>query len=590
MKEQLEELTDRIPDKRFLLLLGILVFAGFLRFKYAFFEGMWIDEGRYGRIAASVSQHLWDYSTNSELYGQITGHPPVYPYLLAISVLIFGNNEFALRIVSPIVSLATIALIYKFGAEIRDRETGLIAAALLSVNPIFWFLSERILIGVTLTFMYTATMLAFWYGLEDRKYSKYSLYAAGPLTLLTVLTKQPGYALGAILPLYFVYRKQDAFRDAWKKRKIRGTALYRELTDRKYYISAGLGILTITPWMLRNMSTCGFPLCSFQRALSFAGRDVTNPAVQHIQGLYFFVSSLPLMLTLPVAAFIFGRLAYAGMKSYEENAELTAYKIATYLGGTVLLFVLMEKLVPMFLLAGLALFTRTDFEKLGWIWAGIGIGFMSIPATKDPRYIVFTMPALILTASLGVRSFTVWLSNLIGRSEIKTFGITALIVLPMVFMGYNQGLGDVQRGGYSHLEPAGDFIDENAPLDSNVAATSNGQFWYYIHPRMAYMPPNNESEFQNFLLEKNISYVEVDVYEPMQPQWTQTGIAPYRLPNSVRAALQSGEISQREAYSRFSNTPEYLTPVRSYGETRSPISSQPQPVVIVYRVERGMLE
>lgn len=590
MKEILEEIDQNLPDKRFILLLGILAVAAFLRFKYAFFEGLWIDEGRYGRIAASISKHLWDYSTTTELWGQITGHPPVFPYLIAISMLIFGNNEFALRIVSPLVSIAAIGLIYIFGSKVRDKETGLIAAALLTVNPIFWFLSERILIGTTLTFMYTATMLAFWYGLEDREYSKYAIWAIGPLTLLTILTKQPGYALGLILPLYFGYKKREAFREAWRQRKVRGTELYNVVTDRNYYISIGLTALLFSPWFIRNTAVCGFPLCSFKRALSFAGRDITNPAVQHIQGLYFFVTQAPLMLTLPVSAFIIGGIGFSVLKKYGEDSRRLIYSFMAYLAILGLLFVLKEKFVPMALLSGLALFVRKDFEKLCWLWAGVGIGFMSIPATKDPRYIVFTMPALLLIASNYIRSFSLWVSERLGRSEIKTFAITALILLPMVFMSYSQGLPDAKRGGYAELEPAGRWMDEVAPKDTNVIAPSTGQFWYYVYPRMAYTPPGNKSEFKEFLIEKNISYIESDVYEPMQPKWFQTDVAPYRVPNSVRVDLRKGEISRREVFSMFSRTPDYLEPVKTYGSTGSPISNQNQPMVIVYKVNKSALQ
>lgn len=590
MRDEIEKYRSYVPDRRTALLLGILAAAAFLRFKYAFFEGLWIDEGRYGRIAASISEHPWNYSTTSELFGQITGHPPVFSYLIAFSMILFGTGEFAMRIVSPVVSLAAILLIYVFGREVRDRETGLIAAALLSVNPIFWFLSERVLIGATLTFMYTATMLAFWYGLEDRKYSKYAIWAVGPLTVLTILTKQPGYALGLILPIYFVYRKREAFIEAWKQRKLKDTQLYSLLTDRDYYISGGLAAVLFLPWYLRNTAVCGFPLCSFKRALSFAGRDITNPAVQHIQGLYFFVQSLPMMITLPVAAFILAGTGFSLLKKCREDGRTTFYLVAAYLIGLTSVFVLMEKLVPMALLGGLALFARKDFEKLCWIWAGIGIGFMSIPATKDPRYIVFTMPALVLLASNYIRGLSIWVSDRFGRTELKTFVATLILVAPALYMGYSQGIGDVKRGGYAELEPAGEFMSSAAPGGSNVAATSNGQMWYYMYPKMAYMPPENRSEFREFILEKNISYVEVDVYEPMQPEWTQTDIPPYRIPNSVREKLRSGEISQREVMEMFEPTPDYLTPVQNYGETGSPITPENQPRVIVYQVNRTALQ
>lgn len=589
MRDKLREFTDGLPDRRFLILLGILAVATYLRFRYAFFEGMWIDEGRYSRIGKEVSRHLLDYSVTTEWRGQITGFPPVYPYLIAIANLVFPP-EFAARIISPITSVAGIAATYIFGREVADRETGLVAAALLSVNPIFWFLSERILIGATLTTMFTATVLAFWYGLEDRKYSRYALLATGPLTLLTILTKQPGYALGVILPAYLIYKKQDEIRDAWDRRSIRDSELYEVITNRDYYLSAALGIILIFPWMLRNMKACGFPLCSFQRALMFAGKDISSGWVQsHAQGLFFFIKSLPSQLTIIVAGFIVGKLVYNILKDYESTKKGTVYRIMAYTFSAGFLMIFYQKLAPMALLSGLALFGRSDFEKLAWIWIGVGIGFMSIPPVKDPRYIVFTIPALVLLASISIRDFGRWAGNL-AEFEYASPLITAVIVFAAVFMSYSSGIGNVERGGYNSLEPAGEWVSENVPKDSNVAASSVGQMRFYSHPRNAYMPIDNKSSFTDFISRKNISHVVLDTYEPAQPHWAQMKAAPYRVPFSVKRKLRSGSISKQEVGSMFEKTPGYLDPVKTFGNTRSPVSRQSQPRVIIYRVNKSAIK
>ncbi|MFB6265783.1 MAG: hypothetical protein ABEI07_01735, partial [Candidatus Nanohaloarchaea archaeon] len=107
-EEFLEGVEEVIRDWRFLTLMAVIGVAAFLRFKYAFFNGVWVDEGRYARLAFELSNHLWSYSTMPEWRGQVTSYPPIYPYLLAISTAILGKTDFAVRIVSPLMGTVAV--------------------------------------------------------------------------------------------------------------------------------------------------------------------------------------------------------------------------------------------------------------------------------------------------------------------------------------------------------------------------------------------------------------------------------------------------------------------------------------------------
>lgn len=585
-----DDITEHLKNKYFIGLLLVLGVATFIRFKYAFGTGMWVDEGRYARIGFEVSNHLLSYSTTTEWLGQVTGHPPVFSYLIALSTYVFGKTDFAVRAVSPIMGVFGVPLAYFLGREMKNRSTGLAVAALLALNPIYWFMSEKILIGVTLTVFYTASILALYWGFSDRKDYYYGLWLLGPLTVLTILTKQPGYTLGPVILLYFLYVKRNEFLELTEDIEFKKTALHDTLTDRNYYIGAGLGVLTLAPWALRNLEVCGVPLCGLSRALGFATQNVTSP-LSDVGGTFYFLFSLPFIVTLPVALLLGFRIVQYLLDQADRDADMLVKLGAAFIAVNLVAYFIWPRFVPMALLTSIALFATSREEKLLWLWIGIGIGFMSIPEIKVPRYILFTLPAMLIVSVTGLKSITDWLAKQFDRSSITGFNLLVLALLPILLVSYVQGIGMVTRGGFTAIEPAGEWIASNTPESTNVASTSPTQTRYFVYPRDSYRVPDNETEFIEMIQEKNISHVMVDVYESTQAEWIQTGVPPYRLPYSLRQALQNGQVSPQQAASMFRNPPSYLEPVNSFGRTPIPlIQNQEQPAAIVYRVNSTALQ
>ena len=587
---------EKLENRYLLVLLGIVAFSAFIRFKYAFFEGMWVDESIHGRAAKEIPKHLLEYSLPDK-GGPMTKRPPVYNYLLAFSNMIFGDligTDTAVRIVSPVMGTLGVISTYFLGREIGNKKIGLAAAALISVNGTYWFLSERILMGATLTALFTTTLLAFYYGLEDRKYSKYAVWAWGPLIALTALSKQPGYTLGPVILVYFLYRKRKAFSDYFMTDKdLRDSELYTLITDRNYYIALGLFMAVMTPWMIRNMGVCQFPLCSFKTALSIATSSSGN---LDVQGPLYFVLTLPGLLSLPLFGFLALNVLENFSYSFSSDQDLTVKKgfvaAAMILGS----FILRIELLPLAILSSVALFARTDGEKLLWLSAGLGIGIMSINATKVPRYIVFAIPALLILASITIWRSSAWISENLPESEltehIKPAVIMILVLIPVLSINFVSGQAQVSNNGFQALEPAGEWVRDNTDTDVRLYSTSP-QVRYWAHPRMpvasAGRVPDNETGFREFVEEENISYVMIDVYERTQPDWMNTGLPPYRMTRRLASRIRSGQLSAEEAFQEFKEAPAYLVPVQRFGETRLPLTRQTQPQVVIYQVNRSAL-
>lgn len=593
MKDDLVEgVKEAARDRYFLILLAILGVATFLRLQYAFFEGMWVDEGRYSQLALEISDHFLSYSRMGE---QIQKWPPVYPYLLGLATTVFGKSEFVIRLVSPVMGVVSVLLTYLLGKEIRDEKLGLVAAALMAVSPVAWFLSERILIGTTFAALYTATVLALYVGLSDREGSRYWLYALGPLAALTVMTKQPAYTLGVLIPLYFVYRKRREFSEVLLgDTGFRGSDLEETLTDRKYYTAIGLGVLTMLPWSLRSLAVCKMPLCSLSNAMEFIARSSSsiNSATSSVQGTFYFITNMPVIVTLPVALLLLARVGQYVLHWLDEDQDSLVKRGAALVLVSSATFMTFRKLVPMALLSSIALLPREDYDKLLWLWVGLGIGFMSVSPVKVPRYIVFVIPGIVLLASLVVYDLGSWLSEAADSSVLTPGRVMALVLIPLLFISYTQGSALAARGapGTQPVADAGMWIQDNTGPDTRIAASSPGITRFYVYPRHSYGIPGTEEEFRQKIKERGIDYVEVDTYERAQAQWVQTSIPPYRLPNQVVAKIRSGQMTREEAASLFTEPPGYLSPVASFGKSRNPLTGEDQPAAIIYRVNTSMIK
>jgi uncharacterized membrane protein len=122
--------------------------AGALALRLLVTRGLWVDE------AISVSQAGLPFGTMIERLAESDVHPPLHGVLLWVTVHVFGDSEFAVRLPSLVAGVVLVPLLYAVGRELFDRRTGTIAATLGAASP-----------------------LAIWYSQEARMYSLYMLFA-----------------------------------------------------------------------------------------------------------------------------------------------------------------------------------------------------------------------------------------------------------------------------------------------------------------------------------------------------------------------------------------------------------------------------
>jgi uncharacterized membrane protein len=121
------------------LLLSILILTAALRFYHIDFQSIWLDE-IHTMIEGNPKMPYKEFYDIMILREQM---PHLYFFCVKSFSFIFGHTTFVVRMFSAIAGVLSVYSIYLLGKEIYTKKTGLIAAALLSVNYFhIWYSQE----------------------------------------------------------------------------------------------------------------------------------------------------------------------------------------------------------------------------------------------------------------------------------------------------------------------------------------------------------------------------------------------------------------------------------------------------------------
>jgi hypothetical protein len=128
----------RARSRAFWIVAGLTVAAAGLRFVTLGWQAYHHDE-----IVTASRLLRSDFVHAMEAVGFSESAPPLY-YAVAWAWTQFtGTGEFGLRSLSAAAGVATVPVAYLLGRELRDRQAGIAAAALVAVNPmLIWYSQE----------------------------------------------------------------------------------------------------------------------------------------------------------------------------------------------------------------------------------------------------------------------------------------------------------------------------------------------------------------------------------------------------------------------------------------------------------------
>ncbi len=201
MKEKL----GNTPDWLRILILGLVLMLPTLGIR-----PLWLpDEGRYAEVAREMIV-TGDWITPHLNFSPHFTKPPLTYWLTAISLMAFGKNAFAARLISALSLIGTAIVTYLLAIELGRKRSALVAGIILLTSLMPFFAGNLITTDMLLTFWETLGIYLMWrwynQGVDAGKIYLYGSYAALGLAFLT---KGP---VGVLVPLmafagYCIYVK-----------------------------------------------------------------------------------------------------------------------------------------------------------------------------------------------------------------------------------------------------------------------------------------------------------------------------------------------------------------------------------------------
>jgi 4-amino-4-deoxy-L-arabinose transferase-like glycosyltransferase len=357
----------RGPSLRWLAWIGLVALLALYLGRIGGFALQDPDEGRYAEIPREMIE-LNDWVTPRLDYVRYFEKPPLLYWLVGMSYQAFGMTEAAARLAPALAGIATVVATWALGRAMFGPRQGLLAAAMLATSPLFFVISQTVLIDMLLTACLTAALAALWGAYVSERKDSFAV-AAAVATAAAVLAKGPvALVLGGAIALAFLAVRRDG-------------ATFRALLRPAPLLAF---MLVAVPWfVVVSMRNPEFVHAFFVREHF---ERFTSDTVGHPESLLFYVPVLawgPLPWTL--------LFAFAGLGAHGRRALSAA---------------------------------RGDARLFCGLWAGVVVFFFSAARSKLPTYVLPAFPPLAL---LGAAALDGALAD--PASLRRGLGWTALLLL-----------------------------------------------------------------------------------------------------------------------------------------------------------------
>ncbi|MBN1220934.1 MAG: glycosyltransferase family 39 protein [Anaerolineae bacterium] len=183
-----------LPQK--LIILGLTLFAFFLRAYRLDFQSYWIDEGWTVYFANLSLAELWHLLQVAEIM------PPFYHPSTIYWVKLVGDSEFAMRFYSLVFGVMAVPFTYRLGKALGDDRLGLLVALLMVVSPYQIWHSQEARMYSILTAASAMSMWGFvkWY--QRGGWRNWFIYMVG--MVWAIMTHYHGVVLIGIQGLFLL--------------------------------------------------------------------------------------------------------------------------------------------------------------------------------------------------------------------------------------------------------------------------------------------------------------------------------------------------------------------------------------------------
>jgi 4-amino-4-deoxy-L-arabinose transferase-like glycosyltransferase len=172
-------------------------------------------EARYGEIARKMLE-TGNWVTLLHDYGvPFWAKPPLSTWLSALSMKLFGVNEFAARLPSLMLSIGILWLIWDLVKKHSGANTAIVSILVLASTLYFFLDSGTVMTDPSLLFCTTLSTVAFWHALvnQNQRWSYVFFIGLG----LGLLAKGPIAIVLVGLPLFFWVLVRNQWLNLWRR-------------------------------------------------------------------------------------------------------------------------------------------------------------------------------------------------------------------------------------------------------------------------------------------------------------------------------------------------------------------------------------
>jgi 4-amino-4-deoxy-L-arabinose transferase-like glycosyltransferase len=171
-----------------------------------------VTEARYGEMARKMLE-TGNWVTPLHDYGvPFLAKPPLWAWMSAASMGVFGVNEFAARLPALLLSAAAVALVAHTAR--RQGRGGLAPALVLAGSFGFFAASGTVMTDPALVFCTTLVLCSFWLGFRHGDARWRWIFFAG--CGLGLLAKGPVACVIAGLPVFFWVLRRREWKNLWR--------------------------------------------------------------------------------------------------------------------------------------------------------------------------------------------------------------------------------------------------------------------------------------------------------------------------------------------------------------------------------------
>lgn len=174
-----------------------------------------VSEARYGEIARKMLE-TGNWVTLLHDYGvPFWAKPPLSTWLSAVSMKLFGVNEFAVRLPGLLLSIGVLWLIWDLAKKHSGSIVAMLATLVLAGTLYFFLDAGTVMTDPSLIFCTTLILVSFWHAVvaDDRRWSYIFFVGLG----LGLLAKGPVAVVLAAMPVFVWVLLYHQWGNLWRR-------------------------------------------------------------------------------------------------------------------------------------------------------------------------------------------------------------------------------------------------------------------------------------------------------------------------------------------------------------------------------------